>query len=172
MVSSFFPQPTFSDECEFQEEPLGNTHYAYYSLKYMGHRKQPARKWYLGINKRGKMRLGYRTKHGREFAQFMTMPVDERPHFRPPNFDIVSSPRPPVAVPHRTTTAPPVATTTHKIRRNNKNRRRKCSPGPFSRCRRKKRKKKKGKGGRMRNAWGRRRKQRRRSDRPHVPLLS
>ena len=67
-------QETYLDDCKFQEVRLDNTYYAFYSLKYEGTRRQPKRKWYIGISPDGEMRAGQRTRQKQAFAQFLTMP--------------------------------------------------------------------------------------------------
>ena len=159
----------------------------YYSLKYMGdrRRKHPKRKWYLGINKHGKMRLGYRTKQNRGYAQFINTPIST--HFQPG--------------PHIMSTTAPRTTRRPQIRRPDKKnhrrgRTRDCVPsGPFSRCtssrdsaaaaprrtvgernKQKKRKRKKPRRRHRYRGWGRRRNSGRSRGlwpaRSGVPLLS
>ncbi|KAI0228827.1 hypothetical protein LSAT2_020712 [Lamellibrachia satsuma] len=177
-----YSSPTYTDDCEFQEQPVGNTLYAYYSLKYSGHKKQRKRKWYLGINKRGKMRLGFRTKYNRPFAQFIT--TSNVTQFPTPPF-----PAPPQPTPRLTTTSPRVTspTTTKKPGRRRPQRVPCVSSGPFSRCsnnggggrrkkdgknKRKNKKRKRKSRRHRRKHWRRRPRPLHRSDRSKVPLLS
>ena len=74
----------FSQECVFEEKMHKHFYYTYCSysfprrkLRKDGTQRRSKRRWCLGINRNGTLRLGKRTKNTHSFAQFTPRPIND-----------------------------------------------------------------------------------------------